>query len=231
MTTRSMSMADVIRSAVDTGMARMRVSMPAEIVSFDPATQTARVKPLLKDSYLDEDDARQSIGLPHIDDVPVQFFGSGGFSITCPVSAGDSCMLVFSDRSLDAWMASGRESDPIDERIHHLGDAVAILGLRSNMDAIENFDTAGIRLGSNDGVGVLVENSTVNLGVEPGETASESGVLGDELATYLNTLKNALDAFSTGLNPGTLVGQSATLKAALQLLSTSSLLSSKVKLR
>lgn len=224
MTVRAPTLADVLRKAVDSGAARLRVSLPGRILSFDAATQTARVQPLLKESYLDEAEERQVEGLPAIEDVPVQFMGGGDYVLTVPVVVGDPCWLVFSDRALDVWQSSGAEVDPVDERRHHLSDAVAILGVRSSAKAIASFDTSGVRMGRVGDVGVVARTGAVHLGVTENQFATEAGVLGTAMLSYLNTLYNFTVAVNTAVGTSTPV---PTVPAA----PTVSMLSTKVKIK
>lgn len=141
------SLAEVIRRAIEARLAEVRVSMPGTIESFDTATQLASVRPDLKELRFDENDAEVVEPLPVISDVPVQFPRAGGFSLTVPVQKGDSCLLVFSDRSLDKWLDSGGQVDPVDARRHHLSDAVAIVGVSSKANPIPSFDNDHATLG------------------------------------------------------------------------------------
>lgn len=141
------TLAEVLRRAVEARLAEVRVSMPGTIQKFDPATQLAEVRPDLKELRFDEDDTEVVEALGVLSDVPCHFPGGGGFSITWPVQAGDPCLLIFSDRALDKWIDNGGQVDPGDLRRHHLSDAVAILGVRAKPGALEAFDGAHITLG------------------------------------------------------------------------------------
>lgn len=50
--------------------------------------------------------------------------------LALPVAVGDTGLLIFSDRSLDVWLATGGIVDPGDDRRHALSDAVFVPGLR-----------------------------------------------------------------------------------------------------
>lgn len=142
-----LTLAEVIRGALDARVASLRVSMPGEIVSFDAATQTAHVRPALSDVVAVEGGATAARPLQVIPHVPVQFPGGGGFSLTFPVRAGDPCLLVFSDRSIDEWFARGGQVTPEAARQHHLTDAVAILGVRPRPGALPSVDGSAVSLG------------------------------------------------------------------------------------
>lgn len=98
--------------------------MPGKIQSYDATNQKAVVIPQLHRKLADGRIER----VPVLNDVPVIWPRSGGAFMTFPVSAGDGCLLVFCERSLDEWKANGGEVVPQDPRAHALSDAVAIMG-------------------------------------------------------------------------------------------------------
>ena len=67
---------------------------------------------------------------------------TSNLSLTFPVSEGDQCLLIFSQRSIDNWHKLGGIQDPVEDkypRAHSLSDAIAILGLIPKSEAIKNF--------------------------------------------------------------------------------------------
>lgn len=51
--------------------------------------------------------------------------------ITFPISVGDDCVLLFSDREIESWFING-DTQPVNyQRMHDLTDAFAIFGIRS----------------------------------------------------------------------------------------------------
>jgi len=145
-------------------LADMRVSCPARVEKYDSAKQQVDVKPLLKESYTAEDGTDVVEGLPVITNVPVVFPGGGGYRITFPIQAGDTVLLVFSDRSIDAWLTNGGEAAPVDERRHVLTDAIAIPGLHAENAPWADAGESAVTLGSNNGAldWVALATSTKN---------------------------------------------------------------------
>lgn len=131
----------------DSTMRSIRVCAPARIESYDSATQSCSVQPLIYDGELDEDDIRQVVRLPVITNVPVMHVGGNGFQITVPVAVGDTVLILFTDRSLDRWLARGGEVDPGTDQTHHMSDAIAIPGLRDFAHALSTAPTDRIRIG------------------------------------------------------------------------------------
>lgn len=125
-----MSLPNVIKMAIENRLAGVHVSLPAKIESYDPATQKANIKPLIKREY--QDGTKES--LPVINNVPVIWPGMTTGILSFPVKAGDTVLAVFSERSLDVWLSKGGEVEPNDRRKHDISDAIAIPGLFSFAD-------------------------------------------------------------------------------------------------
>jgi hypothetical protein len=126
---RTPSLSGVLAGVADATMARLNVCKVARVESYDDSTMKCAAQPLGLCGVPDEDGHRATMRLPVIRDVPVVFPGSGGRRIKFPVSVGDYVLLVFSDDSLEQWLARGGEVDPLDDRHHHLADAIAIPGI------------------------------------------------------------------------------------------------------
>ena len=79
----------------------VNTAIPGEVVVFDPLTQTATIKPCIKNTTIDNDGQTEYIELPQIVECPVFFPYSAisKFSITYPVVPGDQCLIIFSQRS------------------------------------------------------------------------------------------------------------------------------------
>ncbi|MEG1232258.1 MAG: Gp138 family membrane-puncturing spike protein [Acinetobacter sp.] len=115
---------ELLEQAKENAMMDVRVSMPARIVSFDPATKTAQVEICMQ--MVDDDDS--AIEYPPLVDCPCLFTRGGGFHVVHPYSAGDSGLVLFSDRCLDGWFESGKTAPPMDFRVHSMSDAYFIGG-------------------------------------------------------------------------------------------------------
>jgi hypothetical protein len=203
---RTPSLAEIIRLAMGKLERTLRVGLPGKIEKFDPVTQLADVKPLLKEIAFDEEGNELIEALPVVTNVPVFFAGGSGFASTFPIAVGDTCWLGFSDRSLDQWISRGNDTDPIDLRRHELSDAVCWVGIRPNPGKLTEFDAARAVFG-NKGPRVAVDGTTVHLGVAHGETASQSIVRGD-------AYRAAEDAFFVSLGTA-LTGTAAALTAGV----------------
>ncbi len=125
----------VIMDAIKYQLAETNTAIPARILDYDPATQSASVEPLIKKRYKDG----RVIDRAPITGVPVIFPAAGGGIITFPVKEGDTVLLIFSQRSIDRWVQSdGQPIDPLDNRKHDISDAIALPGLFNFSSALQS---------------------------------------------------------------------------------------------
>ena len=114
------------RNQLDATLAKTCVSLPCKIVKYDSTQRTVDVQPLVREVGVQEDP-------PLLMGVPVWFPGS----FTYDISVGDECLVVFADRSIDAWWQSGKVSNPVSARRHNLSDGFAFVGIRSLQNVSE----------------------------------------------------------------------------------------------
>lgn len=110
-----------------------------EIVSFDKTKQTASIRILhkQKDDYYYINS--KLIEYPLLQEVPCVIMGGGTSYITHPISAGDQCVLLFSDYMIDYWQNTGEARQSDINRKHDISDAIAIIGLKALPQAIQNY--------------------------------------------------------------------------------------------
>lgn len=114
--------------------------LPAQIVSYDDATNRATVKPLVMMVSTEG----QKISRAPVANIPVYRFGGGGFFIRVPVKAGDFGWLKASDRDISlVFQRGGMEDEPNTRRMKSFSDAMffpdAMKGWmidRANIDAL-----------------------------------------------------------------------------------------------
>ena len=149
-----------IHSVVEYRLSNLHTCLPGRVEKYDPETQKADVKPLLKRKFKDNTE----IELPVIVNAPVVFPRSGGGSLTFPVVKGDGVLLLFSERSLDQWLSAGGDVAPDDRRKFDLSDAIAIPGL--NPFTMDNLDPDGVNatLIFGDGKFVINPDGKIALG-------------------------------------------------------------------
>lgn len=87
---------------IENKIREIHTAMPGQIVSFDSANGLATVIPAMKFKKPDG----TTVDYPQISGVPVVFpQGMGGDAVIAyPVRAGDSCLLIVAEQSIDYWM-------------------------------------------------------------------------------------------------------------------------------
>lgn len=188
----SPDMADVILNALRAQQLEINTCMPGEIVAYDSATTTCTVQPAYK-RIMVRDNVVTSRA--QISDVPVVFPRSGANSITFPITQGDQCLIMFSQRSLDDWLNIGGEVTLRDTRLHDITDAIVIPGLVPRTGALVPPPSAD---------GIEIRSAKILLG-DTG-TASEPLVLGDVLQTNLEDLISAINDLVALITAGQNIG-------------------------
>lgn len=122
------SLGEVILAAIEGGLGDIRTALPGVIVAYDPNTERGTVQALIPDGVYDEDDARSTVAIPPISDVPVLGLGAGTLRIKVPIKKGCPCLLLFSSSCIARLKATGRieVADPGDDRRHHEADVFAM---------------------------------------------------------------------------------------------------------
>jgi Phage protein Gp138 N-terminal domain len=148
--------------------ADLHVALPGQVVSYDASKQVADVKPMVQRVAREQDDDRAVDPLPVIPAVPVAFARGGGYFMTLPLASGDTGLLVFCERDLSPWRATGQDSDPLDEGVHTLAGAVFYPGLHTEARALPT-PPSHLVLGKESGGPELhVGSSTVDVGASGG---------------------------------------------------------------
>lgn len=151
------TMVDAIRNAVIYQLLNIHTAFPGAVVTYDYSTKKASIQPLVDKKYTDG----TTQAMPILNNVPVIFPFASGASITFPVSAGDYCLVLCCERSIDNFLSNGAQSPPSDPRKFDLSDGVAIMGLMpfsetspatNNTDFLIGYSGSEIRIKPNGDV-------------------------------------------------------------------------------
>ena len=165
-----------------------------EIASYSATNKTASVNILGVRVLTDG----TTVGYPQLSDVPVMTMQGGGSALQFPVSVGDQCLVVFSDRNLDNWYVTGTAQPPANSRLHDLSDGIAIVGLNSKSDpTLPAASSTETRLISTDDFGTI----TAKVGLENGKVTVQNQT--QSLATALGNLLTALEALTVTVSGAT----------------------------
>lgn len=124
------------------------------VTAFDATKQTASIQ-LASLRVI----GGQAIRYPLLVDVPVFVPAGGDARLTMPVTAGDTCLVLFNDRDLDNWFSSGSgATEPNTERKHSLADGLALVGFRSLANAIPDYSATDAELKNGTGYVSIEKN-------------------------------------------------------------------------
>lgn len=168
-----------------------------KIISFDKNTQTCKVEVLHKRKNDFVVSRNELLNYPELGDVPVVIMGGGSSYITHPISAGDTCLLLFNDYQLTGWKNTGNAQQPTVDRKHDIADAIAIVGLNALPNAIQNYsDYLDLHYSNNSSI---IVGDTIKLDNPITEATGDMNVFGVVTA---NSVKPA-DGYSGVVYVGT----------------------------
>jgi hypothetical protein len=144
------------QSVVDAALKNLHTCLPGIIHAYDATKQTAEVQPAIKRIFTE----KGAVNLPLCVDVPVVFPGGGNFYLTFPVTVGDECLLVFSERCIDGWAIDGVISEPEDYRQHDLSDGFAFVGVNSQPNKLTGVSSVGAELRNRAGTVRMTMSNT-----------------------------------------------------------------------
>jgi len=196
---RSPSLEELLRIAIESYIEEIHTSMPARVVSFDPEDQRVEVQPLVERLVETEDGGEICETLPPITDVPVVFPRTKNFVVSFPIEEGDIVLLMFTERSIDKWLstADGAITNPNDFLRHDLSNAVAIPGVYPFSQPITNFDNEALTIGQDGSTIVRVKKDLIELGTK-GSTDKAS--LDSKVQIELKALRSTLASLVTDFN-------------------------------
>jgi hypothetical protein len=194
---------ELIRTAIDSRLLDVNVSLPAIVVSYDATTQTCTVQIAIK-RPLDTDDSEVvHETIAPIQNVPVGFQGGGTFSQHFSLTEGDTVLLVFSQWAFAQWRATGQISEAGDLRQHAPAYPVALPWYRPKGKPGPDSDEAS--MGQPDGLRLKFREDEIGVG-----DLSAPVALAPAVTSRLDALASALNGWVPVPNDG-----GAALKAAL----------------
>jgi hypothetical protein len=134
--TTPLSLAELIRSALDSRLLDVHTSLPGRVKAYDAATQTADIEIVVNRAEADSKGRTVSEVFPVIPNVPIAWARGGGYSMQFPLSAGDHVWLLFSEASTAQWRVSGEVSDPGDLERHGLSYPIALPCIAPDAEAL-----------------------------------------------------------------------------------------------
>jgi phage baseplate assembly protein gpV len=159
--------AEVFLLAQDDLQSRIWTGLPCVVTAFPAASGISKMmldcQPQIAARVLNSATGKfETIQLPPLVDVPIQWPGGGGVTLTFPIKPGDECWVVFGSRCIDSWWqqgpgtaeATGDIVPPPDQRMHSLSDGVAYVGIRSKPREFD-VDATTAQLRSDDNAAII----------------------------------------------------------------------------
>jgi len=155
---------EALRLAMEGHQAGMWTTLPGIVTSADLEAQTVSVQPAIKGETLAPDGSTSLVNLPLLVDVPIVWPRGGGYALTFPIAAGDEVLVVFGSRCIDGWWQSGGVQKAVDDRMHDLSDAFAILAPTSQPKKLANVSADSVELRNDAGTNyVRISGGTISL--------------------------------------------------------------------
>lgn len=179
---------DTIMMAVDTALANVHTATVARVTAVGAKTISCR--PVINRVVNGE-----SVSLPEFVEVPPVFMGGGSSFMTWPISAGDYCLLIFTERCFDRWYAGQDYQPPLEMRMHNYSDGFAIVGIRPESLA-RTIPSVTTIIGNVSMSGDLA--ITGNLSVTGSISAASVGSSGDVVAGGISLMTHTHSGVTTG---------------------------------
>ena len=196
---------------------RLNTCIPAIIDSFDATNQTVSATPAINIKYINPGDGKVSyIKYPVITNIPLAIIRGSGVSITQPITKGNPCTLIFSQRSIDNFILEGGIANPVEGnnpmtsiiRCMDLTDALCFPGVITTKDKISNYATDAIEIRSDDGkTKVSVKQDSLTFIQDSATIQMTGGNISMEAATV-----NIVGTMAVNItSPATNIGESTTI--------------------
>ena len=168
---------EVIRTAVAGLMKNYWHAMPARVSEDSKDGHVATVQPTIKRALTSPVDGSVTYeDHPLHPDAPIHHMGGGGISTTHPTSKDDTGTIIYASRAIDSWVQSDGTQNPIDDRLHDLGDAMFMSGVRSIPRMLQQVSQASAQTRTDDKKSVIDHgpNGTHHKTVDPSTQAASA---------------------------------------------------------
>lgn len=133
---------DVIEGAIDDLFYKFNCHRIGKIESFDPQEQTATISLVDKGVI-----SGQLVTYSPLIECPIVTITGQKGGVTYPINTGDSCLVFFNDRDMDNWLVNGlAPQQPNTQRAHDFADAIALVGVRNQINKITNYNNSATEL-------------------------------------------------------------------------------------
>ena len=125
----AINLAEVLNGAITSALSNVHTTVLAKVTAIN--TTTINVLPVINRNV--NGVSRQ---LPEFIEVPPIFLQGGTSYTAYPITVGDYCLLIISERCFDRWYDGQDFVDPAEFRMHDYSDGFAIVGVNPLSTAI-----------------------------------------------------------------------------------------------
>lgn len=176
MTDKKQELTDVLNDAIVTALANTHTIVVARVTLV--GTNTIDVQPVIQ-RVVDG----VPIDLPVFPSVPPIFLSGGQSYDAHPITVGDYCLLLVSERSFDRWYLGADNVPPIEQRMHDYSDCFALVGI-SPASMAKTIPLTIERFGDSTVTGDYVHTGNYSLIGDLTVTGNTSTSQNNEAATY-----------------------------------------------
>jgi hypothetical protein len=169
------SLAGAIQFAFSKLMQNTDGMMPAQVVSYDRASNRAQVQILI--TLITTDGSH--VPRPVVASVPVMVAGGGGFILSYPIKAGDMGWILASDRDTSNFLQNYTQGQPNTFRVKNFADGLFIPDAMRGF-TIDSSNTDNIVLQNLDG-SVCIALSATGVTIKSKEISIDMGDAGNVL--------------------------------------------------
>ena len=186
------SLAGAITFAFQKMMQSVNGMLPAQVISYDRATNRANVQILI--NLLGTDGSQYP--RPQLASVPVFVYGGGGFRLSFPLKAGAQGWVMANDRDISNYLNSYSSAPPNTDRVKSFSDGVFFPDAMRGLDTIDSADSESAVLSNDSGTvtvaissdGLKITSNKIN--IDLGNPATVLNVNGAITATGPVTAPN-----------------------------------------
>lgn len=150
---------------------KMSIILPARVVKYFPANQTATVQLCVETIYSSATTISDSKARQPLEGVPVHTVSGGGWAMTMPIKAGDSCLMYFSQQGYDHWLYDDRDTagtlaglpQPWLRRQFSDDDGLALVGFNTLPRAIKAYSANHSQWRNEDAAQVISLNEDTSI--------------------------------------------------------------------
>jgi hypothetical protein len=186
---------DVIGNLAQDERFDIATELPAEVVDFDPATQTATMRVLYKPRF-----NGQEVAFPDLLEVPVDQPRASGFAVTQPIKPGTQGMIRFTGRDQDNWYLEDGAQPSASARSHSYSDGRFYPGAHPKAKAMGGYDNENAFFGTDDHKNGVRVSPDGRVAIE-GQGESLMAILSELLTILSAEDTNVQSGSSAGLHP------------------------------